>query len=295
MTDSELSELEDKVDDKAVFKKLWDNIKDTTEAFTFKRMQEFINPRVDETYYKDNIKEVFESYRNHEDEEIEEMFERPDGIRHEEFYKRIEKIRNELVTKPIGPEHMDKDPEVLQNTIHDASVFHMRFELLDAINKRKYNTLPTMIKIFNKIQSKQIGEKLKLNNFESGNIHDYTILDKNKDLKLEAVRVDDMGSTIQKLDLLLHDSRSPLISTLMDTGKYKESRLPENPYDYYKDGEAWTHNSVDVANYQRDLDRLDALVFEMERIETSLNHVEENVKKQTSYIDKSVKKKLHMQ
>ena len=294
MTDSELSELEDKVDDKAVFKKLWDNIKDTTEAFTVKRMQEFINPRVDETYYKENIKEVFESYRNHEDEEIEEMFERPDGIRQEEFYKRIEKIRNELVTKPIGPEHMDKDPEVLQNTIHDASVFHMRFELLDAINKRKYNTLPTMIKLFNKIQSKQIGEKLKLNNFESGNIHDYTILDKNKDLKLEAVRVDDMGSTIQKLDLLLHDSRSPLISTLMDTGKYKESRLPENPYDYYKDGEAWTHNSVDVASYQRDLDRLDALVFEMERIETSLNHVEENVKKQTSYIDKSVKRKLHV-
>lgn len=161
---------------------------------------------------------------------------------------------------------MDKDPQILQNTIHDASVFHLRFELMDAINKRKYNTLPTMIKLFNKIQSKEIGQKLKLNDFESGNIHDYTILDKNKDLQLETVHVDDMGSAIQKLDLLLHDSRSPIISTLMDTGKYKENRLPEDPLDYYNDGEAWTQDSVDVANYQRDLDRLDALVYEMKRI-----------------------------
>lgn len=60
MTDSELSELEDKVDDKAVFKKLWDNIKNTTEAFTVKRMQDLINPKVDETYYKKNIKELYD-------------------------------------------------------------------------------------------------------------------------------------------------------------------------------------------------------------------------------------------
>ena len=62
---------------------------------------------------------------------------------------------------------MEKDPEVLQATIHDASIFYYRTELLDAINKRKFNVLPTMIKLFNNIQRKEIGKKFRLDDFES--------------------------------------------------------------------------------------------------------------------------------
>jgi hypothetical protein len=40
---------------------------------------------------------------------------------------------------------------------------------------------------------------------------------------------------MQKLDLLLNDNRSPIISTLIDTSKYKQNKLPENVIDYYKD------------------------------------------------------------
>lgn len=61
--------------------------------------------------------------------------------------------------------------------------------------------------------------------------------------------MNDTGRTIQKLDLLLHDSRSPLISTLMDTGKYKEKKLPEDPHKHYKHGEDWATNPVDIGAY----------------------------------------------
>jgi len=49
------------------------------------------------------------------------------------------------------------------------------------------------------------------------------------------IEVKNIGQTLQKLDLLLNDSRSPIISTLVDTSKYKQNKLPEEVQEYYKD------------------------------------------------------------
>jgi len=58
---------------------------------------------------------------------------------------------------------------------------------------------------------------------------------------------------MQKLDLLLNDNRSPIISTLIDTSKYKKNKLPEDVMDYYKDSSSYTREPLDIGAYERDL------------------------------------------
>ena len=55
VTDTELSEQEDKIDDKAIIRKLWENIKNTTEYFVDQRIQELPSPKIDEVFYKDKV------------------------------------------------------------------------------------------------------------------------------------------------------------------------------------------------------------------------------------------------
>jgi len=45
-------------------------------------------------------------------------------------------------------------------------VFTLKEKLLFAMNKRKYEALPLAIKIFNTIQTKQIGDRFRLEDFE---------------------------------------------------------------------------------------------------------------------------------
>ena len=93
--------------------------------------------------------------------------------------------------------------------------------MIFAMNKRKYEALPLAIQIFNTIQTKQIGDRFRLEDFEQKNVRDFSILNENKPQEVIDIEVKNIGQTMQKLDLLLNDSRSPIISTLVDTSKYK--------------------------------------------------------------------------
>ena len=75
-------------------------------------------------------------------------------------------------------------------------------------------------------------------------------------MDVKDVEVKNIGQTMQKLDLLLNDSRSPIISTLVDTSKYKQNKLPEDVEDYYKDAESYTREPLDIGAYERDLKKL---------------------------------------
>jgi hypothetical protein len=48
-----------------------------------------------------------------------------------------------------------------------------------AMNQRKYQALPIMIEVFNRIQRKTLGDAYILEDFESRNVRDYTLLKEN--------------------------------------------------------------------------------------------------------------------
>ena len=61
---------------------------------------------------------------------------------------------------------MDKEPDAVRSTMHDASIMHLKEELMQAMNKRKYEALPIMIEMFNRIQRKKLGDPYRLEDFE---------------------------------------------------------------------------------------------------------------------------------
>jgi hypothetical protein len=67
----------------------------------------------------------------------------------------------------------------MKETIHDSSVFQLKEELMMAMNQRKYQALPIMIEVFNRIQRKTLGDAYILEDFESRNVRDYTLLKEN--------------------------------------------------------------------------------------------------------------------
>lgn len=156
------------------------------------------------------------------------------------------------------------------------------------MNKRKYEALPLAIQIFNTIQTKQIGDRFRLEDFEQKNVRDFSILNENKPQEVIDIEVKNIGQTMQKLDLLLNDSRSPIISTLVDTSKYKQNKLPEDVNDYYKDSESYTRNALDLGAYERDLEKLSILQEEVVRIEKTVDLIDKKVVDGINNVDGSL-------
>ena len=56
------------------------------------------------------------------------------------------------------------------------------------MNKRKYEALPIVIELFNRIQRKSVNDAYRLEDFEEANVNEFSILKKNK--KILAKEVD---------------------------------------------------------------------------------------------------------
>ena len=125
-----------------------------------------------------------------------------------------------------------------------------------------------MIEVFNRIQRKTLGEAYILEDFENLNVREYTLLNENEKMDdiVDDIHIEDASETLKKLSLLLNDSRSPIISTLKDTSKYKTGKLPEDIDDYYQTPESYVRNALDIGAYERDLDKLKLLEYEIQRI-----------------------------
>lgn len=125
-----------------------------------------------------------------------------------------------------------------------------------------------MIEVFNRIQRKTLGEAYILEDFENLNVREYTLLNENEKMDdiVDDIHIEDASETLKKLSLLLNDSRSPIISTLKDTSKYKTGKLPEDIDDYYLTPESYVRNALDIGAYERDLDKLKLLEYEIQRI-----------------------------
>ena len=125
-----------------------------------------------------------------------------------------------------------------------------------------------MIEVFNRIQRKTLGEAYILEDFENLNVREYTLLNENEKMDdiVDDIHIEDASETLKKLSLLLNDSRSPILSTLKDTSKYKTGKLPEDIDDYYLTPESYVRNALDIGAYERDLDKLKLLEYEIQRI-----------------------------
>ena len=125
-----------------------------------------------------------------------------------------------------------------------------------------------MIEVFNRIQRKTLGEAYILEDFENLNVREYTLLNENEKMDdiVDDIHIEDASETLKKLSLLLNDSRSPIISTLKDTSKYKTGKLPDDIDDYYLTPESYVRNALDIGAYERDLDKLKLLEYEIQRI-----------------------------
>lgn len=83
--------------------------------------------------------------------------------------EKMEKYRDSLLNDHIPGWEQNRDPQVLAENAHNQAAFSMKEQLLFAMNKRKHEALPIMIKMFNQIQSKRIGDSFRLDDFESKN------------------------------------------------------------------------------------------------------------------------------
>jgi hypothetical protein len=177
--------------------------------------------------------------------------------------------------------------------VYDSHLLLNREKLSQVLNKRKYEAMPLVLEIFNSIQKKKVGKTFKLDDFEQHYAgEDYSILKlnqaKNLSVDKNAIQNDrDFGSSLQRLEMLLVDSRSPMLGALKDTAKYKTEGLPDDPNEYYETGQSYVTNPVDIDRFQRDLDKLKILEKEAKRIYESIGGIHEQVKHAQSNTDGS--------
>ena len=103
------------------------------------------------------------------------------------------------------------DPINYHRQAHDTSIMELKDQLTKAVGEKREEALPIAIKIFNRIQEKAVKTtRLSLktedeNDSQMSNIND----------------------EISKIDILLNDPSSPLISNLRASSKYATQKLPE--------------------------------------------------------------------
>lgn len=128
-------------------------------------------------------------------------------------WDRIQKYNERVKPKEISGDD-NFDPLNYVRHAHNLSIFELKEGLMDAINARKATALPLAIKVFNKIQSKVVS---------------MSSLEPETD---EAGAVKSINESLEKADLLLNDSSSPLLSNLKALKKYATQKLPDSIDEY---------------------------------------------------------------
>ena len=99
--------------------------------------------------------------------------------------------------------------------------------MLSALTNRKKAVLPTAIKIFNKLQDKYVN---------TTSLEDYA--DKKEDVDHETGfartedRIEDINQSMNKLELLINDPSSPILSAIRSAEKYDGQKLPATLHMY---------------------------------------------------------------
>lgn len=123
-----------------------------------------------------------------------------DEPRREQLARYNKRVRSEI------REDDNYDPVNHMRKAHDMTLHELREGLTKAVTGRKEEALPLAIQIFNRIQDKAV----KTTRFD-----DLAAKDADGDLKIDSI-----NESLEKADILLNNSRSPIMSSLRSTGKY---------------------------------------------------------------------------
>lgn len=93
---------------------------------------------------------------------------------------------------------------------------------MEAIRSRKSDILPVAIKMFNKMQDKEIRPSFRLDlaTEHQPSIEPFSSISSKID-------PDNIDGDLQKLEFLLNDPKSPIYSVIRSTSKYTTKKLPE--------------------------------------------------------------------
>lgn len=158
------------------------------------------------------------------------------------------------------------EPLRYKRQAHDDTVFELRKELMSAVNERKAAALPLAIQLFNKIAAKRV-PMTQLGDYSTKD-EAYTALNKHN-------QVSNASESLDKIELLLTDPSSPLVSTLKGTSKYSTSKLPET-LDAYRatvDSGDLMASPVDLNSIIRDHQNITKLDSEVEHINATISNV----------------------
>lgn len=108
-----------------------------------------------------------------------------------------------MLRGPIDPEDKN-DPINLYREAHNKTLFELKEELTKAVTDRKAQALPLAIQIFNRIQDKAV-KVIKLDDFA------------HQDPSTNGVNIDNIDDSLGKINVLLNDGSSPIISSLRST------------------------------------------------------------------------------
>ena len=143
------------------------------------------------------------------------------------------------------PENDNFDPINYYRKAHDKTLLQLKEGLTKAVGNQKAHALPIAIQIFNRIQEKTV-KATKLSGAGAGS-----------DKQIESI-----NASIDKMDILLSDPSSPIISNMRSSSKYATQKLPETIDEYRSlltDGDI-TNEPVDlnvIINDYRNMNKVD--------------------------------------
>ena len=125
-------------------------------------------------------------------------------------WEAIDEYNRQLTREGVDPND-NFDPVNYERKAHDMSLLELREGLTKAVSDRKADALPIAISIFNRLQDKVVKTK-RLEDDESA----------------DSVVIDNINQSLERLDILLNDQSSPLMSTIASLAKYSTQKLPED-------------------------------------------------------------------
>jgi hypothetical protein len=130
--------------------------------------------------------------------------------------------------------------------------------------------LPIAVNIFNKVQDTQL-QTLRLDDYQAKQEDDSSAI----------------TSSLEKLDLLLNDGRSPVLSAIKQTNKYSTEPLPDSLADYESSvpGELKDY-PIDAGTYRRDNRRLKGLHAELGSIKTAITDIQDKLNEEAKSLEK---------
>ena len=129
--------------------------------------------------------------------------------------------------------------------------------------------LPIAVNIFNKVQDTK-AQSLRLSDYSS----------------VTEASASDITASLDKLELLLNDGRSPVLSAIKQTGKYSTEPLPDTLKEYelsVKGG--LKENPIDAGGFKRDNRRLKGLHAELSQIKTEIQSIQERLNEEAKSLE----------